>query len=796
MGGIIIVPIVSLLKLSSIERKLNDVQRALHKLQTPKQTQETTQPDTTTQSIQELSKPAVSTEDIPPVAIEIPEYELERQPEPEPVIQETIEPAWMETEESVEEVPVITFAEGSHQETNKEIFAAATVSEPIHRSRRPKKSNSLIFENLLSKIGIVTLVLGIGFFVKYAIDKDWINEIGRVGIGIITGGALIAIAHKLREKYNVFSAILVGGGISVFYITITLAFREYELFDQTVAFIILIVITVFSVILSLLYNRKELALFSLLGGYASPLMVSTGSGNYIILFSFTLILNSGMLLISMRKNWRIIGTVSFICTQLFYWGWLIFSFEDQRMGTLVFGILFFIQFYLLALFDHFLSDRKISFFQSMIILTNNLSLFAASVIIMRNIGYNIQGVITISLAVVNAIVMAILFRRANIDKRLLYLIIAIVLSFVSLAIPIQLRGHVITLFWAAEMVILLWMWNKSGIRVFHTAAILIAMLTLISYFMDVRSYYDYHTLPVIINKLCITGVVLVAALGIFRLLLIRGRKINLVGINIALQIKFINTAFIIMAYLVPFFEIAFQISSRDIDSINNFRSMILVCYSILYIAILAFIYRKKAATSKALIYSFIGAIIAYTVIGLPILISSREDILLLEFSRNLFLFHYMGLFALGYVMYVIVSNLKFLPGKLFTVSGWLLVLLSVIILSVELDNTVLQWWGSTDNFRKILYDTRTFGYPILWGLLAMVLMIWGLKQKEVLLRQISLAFFAFIILKFYIRDIWLMSQTGRIISFVALGVILLLVSFLIQKIKALIKDDHDPSDKK
>jgi uncharacterized membrane protein len=90
-----------------------------------------------------------------------------------------------------------------------------------------------------------------------------------------------------------------------------------------------------------------------------------------------------------------------------------------------------------------------------------------------------------------------------------------------------------------------------------------------------------------------------------------------------------------------------------------------------------------------------------------------------------------------------------------------------------------------------LYDVHTFGYPILWGVIAMVLMIWGLNRKETLLRKISLVFFAFIIVKFYAYDVWKMSQSGRIISFVLLGVILLLVSFLQQKIRTLVKSDNE-----
>ena len=121
-------------------------------------------------------------------------------------------------------------------------------------------------------------------------------------------------------------------------------------------------------------------------------------------------------------------------------------------------------------------------------------------------------------------------------------------------------------------------------------------------------------------------------------------------------------------------------------------------------------------------------------------------------------------------------------------------ILVVAILSIETDNLVVWIVGVSGNYYDVLYDVHTFGYPILWGIVAMVLMIWGLNRKEALLRKISLVFFCLIIVKFYAYDVWKMSQTGRIVSFVLLGVILLLVSFMQQKIRTLVKNNESPED--
>ena len=653
----------------------------------------------------------------------------------------------------------------------------------------------LLGTNWLSKIGIVTLVLGIGFFVKYAIDQEWINEIGRVGIGLLAGGTIIGIAHKLKDKYNLFSSILVGGGISVFYITITLAFREYALFGQAFAFVLLIITTVFSVILSLLYNRKELAVFSLLGGFASPLMVSTGVGNYVVLFSYILILNTGMLIVSYIKKWHIIGITSYLLTLLFFWTWTLTSFKDQFFNVSLFISLFFIQFYLLALFDHFKSGKKITAYQVFLILTNNLSAFLAYLYVFDRYSPDIRGLITISLAVVNAVVLVILFRSSRIDRNLLYTVIAIVLSFVSLAIPIQLKGHVITLFWAAESVVLLWLWQKSRINVLFAGFVLVSILTLCSYFMDANNLYSYNgAMPVLANRLFITGIVVIAAFVINYLML---KRESLEKNFMTQLVRIFRVGIVALTYVVLYLEMDIQLAQYANIHHNKaaiFRYLALATFTIIYIAILSIIYNKKVSSQKYIFGLLYFVVFLYAIFYTVMVIDLRYSIFKLSeitpYPVSYFSVHLFSLPAIACIVYLLIKNIKSLPAKKSTWLSWLLTISIVAILSVETDHIVVWILGNPDNYDNVLYDVHTFGYPILWGIIAMILMIWGLNRKEALLRKISLVFFGFIIVKFYAYDVWEMSQSGRIISFVALGVILLLVSFLQQKIRTLVRNDN------
>jgi len=123
-------------------------------------------------------------------------------------------------------------------ETPKRIFDEIPPRQTTERSFDKNLNNAIAFikDNFLTIFGIVTLVLGIAYFVKYAIDQNWINETFRVMIGIGVGLGIIGIAHFIRKNFEIFSSILIGGGLTVLYFTLTIAFREYHLLSQNTTF--------------------------------------------------------------------------------------------------------------------------------------------------------------------------------------------------------------------------------------------------------------------------------------------------------------------------------------------------------------------------------------------------------------------------------------------------------------------------------------------------------------------------------------------------------------------------------
>jgi uncharacterized membrane protein len=388
-----------------------------------------------------------------------------------------------------------------------------------------------IGENLINKIGIAVLVLGIAFFVKYAIDQNWINETGRVSIGMACGALLIGLAHYLRKGYKAFSSVLAGGGIAVFYFTISFAFHQFSLLSQSASFATMVVITAFAIALSLLYDKMELAVIALVGGFLTPFLVSSGSGDYVVLFTYLTILNAGLLALGFFKRWAVINALAFGFTAIIYGGWLANSL-GQTPGTFSYATAFLFATLLYLLFVGMNVVNQLRYkmpfraFDFSILLSINAAYFAAGMLLLHyaNAGMY-QGLFTISMGAINLFLAYLFFRREQTDQRLLFLLIGLTLTFVSLAVPVQLHGHSITIFWSAEAVLLLWLYQRARIRLMRTTSLIVSALTLVSLFMDWSAAQESSKahLDVLFNDVggLVTNLVCVASFAIYAYLLRR-----------------------------------------------------------------------------------------------------------------------------------------------------------------------------------------------------------------------------------------------------------------------------------
>ncbi|WP_024566665.1 DUF2339 domain-containing protein, partial [Elizabethkingia anophelis] len=603
--------------------------------------------------------------------------------EPQPAIKEGIKAE--EEKQIIEEIPVVEEApvqaamsaavsqefqpEAIPLQENAEIPVTEKIVLPPKKSwlQTFKEKNpdieKFIGENLINKIGILILVLGISFFVKYAIDKNWINEPARVGIGILCGALIMGVAHRLKKNYKAFSSVFVAGAISIFYFTIGIAFHDYHLFNQATAFIIMVIITIFSAFVSVSYDRKELAVLSLIGGFAVPFMVSTGEGSYKVLFTYIAILNIGMLIIAYFKKWSLVTLLAFIfsCVLFSFWfGEKVIDGGLPYRGALFFATLFYLIFSIATVVNNLRNKGTFSKLEYFIIIVNTFFYFGIGISIIHKWGIDFKGLFTVALALYNLAYAILLYKKFGLDKNAIYLLLGLALTFVTLAIPIQFNGNYITLFWSAEAVLLFWLFQKSRIAAFKLGAIVVQTLMLFSLMMDWDFYYVKSTaiLKPAFNPIFITGLVSLASLILTYLLLRKEKEevdIFTVKFNPALYRQGVSIAAVIVGYFIGLFEISYQANM----GITNYYSA--QSYSVLYhflfsTGVIYFTLKRKniAVNNLAIILSCIN-ILLYIVVFHQLVTDEMKENYYSDLSgKSAFFIHYILLACLAYFGYTII----------------------------------------------------------------------------------------------------------------------------------------------
>ena len=713
---------------------------------------------------------------------------IEKIKEPEEEIQEVVKPKEEKT------IPA--------QPTIKE-----KVQQPEYESwwdkwiRNNPDLEKFIGENLVNKIGIAVLVLGIAFFVKYAIDKEWINETGRVCIGIACGIILVGIAHRLRNSYKSFSSVMAGGGIAVFYFTIAFAFHEYHFFSQTKAFIIMVVITAFAVTLSLLYDKIELAVIAVIGGFLVPFLVSNGSNNYVALFTYLLILNTGILIIAYFKKWPLLHVLSFFFTLVIYAGWLtqeFFQIESHIFpyrNALFFAAAFYVIFLTTVLIHNLRTQKPFKAFDFSLMMMITASFYAEGMLILHewdNGAY--QGIFNVVLGMVNLSLAWFLYKKQRGEKNLLYLLIGLTVTFISLAAPVQLHGHSITLFWSAETVLLFWLFQRSRINTFKYFSVIVLVSMLFSLMIDWSQAHQRNNddLLVIFNNWrgIVTNIVAIISLGLYAWLLPKeANEDYILGMKNKTVAVFMILGATVILYLTFIFGVnLYFVHNEEYDIPNVYHQLI----TYLFIAAIVLLLQRikafnKPVNSIALILAGFFVYCVSTYYSGSVITS----VITHEYANIHAIVHWLSDIVMLYLLYQLVMITKRNIASLGSKFAWVNSILLLAFFSMEFSLLYLYILAGPKTMDFFHTQYSKAGITIVWALFSFVLMWLGMKYKYKVLRIISLTIFSAALLKLFLFDIRNISDGGKIAAFIMLGILLLVISFMYQRLKKIIIDDEN-----
>jgi uncharacterized membrane protein len=213
------------------------------------------------------------------------------------------------------------------------------LATPMHSWQFPKFDwESLVGVKLFSWIAGIALLVAAVSFLRYSINQGWLMPPVRMAIGILVGvGLLVVCELKAARKYPVTANAMDASAIAILFSTFFAARVLWNLIGPIPAFGLLILTTAVAVLLSIRRDSLFIALLGLVGGFATPILLSTGENKPIQLFTYLIILNAGLGWVAAKKKWPLLTTFSLIFTVLYQWGWVM-KFLDEAQLPIAVGI--------------------------------------------------------------------------------------------------------------------------------------------------------------------------------------------------------------------------------------------------------------------------------------------------------------------------------------------------------------------------------------------------------------------------------------------------------------------------
>lgn len=699
---------------------------------------------------------------------------------------------------------------------------------PLSAAPKTKSSTNrapleeFIGTNLLNKIGIAILVIGIGFGTKYAIDHDLLRPLTRIILGYACSVALIIVAIRLKTKYESFSAVLLSGGMAALYFVTYAAYDFYELIPQAVAFILMVLFTVFTTFAAVHYNLQTIAIIGLVGAYAVPFLLSDGSGKVVIMFSYMTIINTGILVLAFTKNWKNLYYLAFILTWIIFGAWYGTAYSsDQHFWTsLLFSTVFFLTFYTTFLSYKLIRMEALEKLDVAFIMLNSFLHFGFGYITISSLtsGEAYLGLFTVLTAVLHFIACVIIYKKQKTQNNdSFYLVAGMVLIFITLAVPIQLEAHWVTLIWAAEALLLFWIGRTKTFPVYEKLSYILIIISFVSLLHDWDNYYKLHAyyadgvkyehVSLFSNIQFFTSLWVAASLGVILMISRNKRYASALKDGKTLHNAFtivLPALFGVVVYFAFFKEIQVFWDRRFTDSsvlikslesgeytlydndVLKFQTLWLLIYSAIVGIVITFI-NLRFVKDKTLSYvsaMFNGLVIAaFLSSGLIELASLRSSYLSQDQAEYYFrgMYHimirYIGLF---FVIPLMICNhwyskktTHFNETLIKTEQG-LFHFVVVALLSSEL----VHW---LDMMR--VENSFKLALSILWGGYALFLIVVGLLKNQKHIRIMAFALFGITLIKLFAYDMADMSTIAKTIVMMALGVLLLVASFLYNKYK-------------
>jgi uncharacterized membrane protein len=383
----------------------------------------------------------------------------------------------------------------------------------VPRQAVSRSLESVIGEKWLGWLAILLIFCAAAFFLKYAFENQWIGERGRVALEIAAGLAFLGVGwDRHRKQWRYMAEVFTAGGITILYLSIYGAFGYYHLLDQQTAFALLALVVGGGHVIALTYRAPAIATVALVGGFLVPVLLSTGLDQHGVLFTYIVLLDLGVLGVVIAREWRWIGSLAFVGTQVLFWSWYSEYYQvETRLAVLVFQAVVFLLFAAADLAPE-LRRRATGWEEWTRLAINPFVFYGACYAVLNTTDHNWMAPLAILMAAIYGALAQFESTLAPGDRPALLVTLGTALTFVTLTVPVQLASNWITIGWSLEALVLLWVAAETSSPYLRRLAGVVFGLA-VMHFVIGDTPWNRAVFTPVVNRYFLGMLVLAACLG-------------------------------------------------------------------------------------------------------------------------------------------------------------------------------------------------------------------------------------------------------------------------------------------
>jgi len=637
-------------------------------------------------------------------------------------------------------------------------------------------------------IGAVAVIAGVGFFVRYAFANDLISETTRIFLGLLAGLISLGIGWFARKKYKVYGEILSGTGLGLWYLSLFGAHSLYGLITAQTAFLLMSLVTLFGIFLSLKYQSKYLAYFTQVGGFLTPFWVSgfefTG-----ILFTYTLLLTLSVMAVTVKENWPNLRIGNFIGVVLVFLMWSSENASniDFPKNLFWYSTLFFVVFLTSVLVNYFARKNPNTSIAVIITIAAPVLYYFANSFYINELYSDGLLTLTIALGALYTILGLWFIGIPNDNKAKIFstIFLSVAFIFFSIAVPLHFEDNAMAVAWLVlglVGIISSFAINVPSLRVFGLALLALGVGRTIAFDLDLSEDANPW-----MNSRMLTFLMSAAITSIASVVYSREKnKLEKTGVALTESQKdeftIVGNTLIATSFLLPVFIISLEI----MHFYKNGWLVIAWAVSALLALGISLELKEGYVLRVMSLVLFIFASIRLAFFDGSVALLEHVPIMNFRFFSTAVLVSSL----IAAALYLYKRKEKISEHEQNSIAGFIFIVVNALLLwllSVE----IYDFFGkeiavmSEKNSERMqtLRNMQRAGLSVGWAIYAILLLMVGIAKKSKLARSISIGLFLVVIIKVFLYDTTSLGDLYRFVSFITLGIVLLITGYLYYRFK-------------